>query len=318
MESQTGTRVTLDPPEASRTKVTVARMCWHGWPECYLIGNGIVEVIVVPAIGRVMQLRLAGETKGAFWGNRALDGQPCRSNSNEWINFGGDKCWPAPQSAWTKQQGRDWPPPVAFDALPMEAVAGECEVVLSSPVDPNLGIQVIRYVELDADLPVMRIRSEFRKVAGDAVRVSVWTITQMHDPERVFVALRKDSTMPRGYIRLTEAEPEDLRIAGGLLSLVRPSVHCSKIGADATSMAWVGEELAVRVDSEDGPGEYPDGGCITQVYTSPDPYPYVELETLGPLATMRAGDRIERSTVYTILPRSESDPEAEARSLFRR
>lgn len=321
MDSRIETRAALELPGAHRTRVTVTRIAWHGWPECYLIANGGVEAVVVPAIGRVMQLRVAGETDETFWEDRALNGQPRepapdRTDASEWINFGGDKCWPAPQSDWLRQQGRDWPPPAGFDSRPMEAVAGERGVVLTSSVDPAFGIQVRRQVELDAELPVMRIRTEFRKIVGDAVRVGVWTITQMREPERVFFALREESKMPGGYVRLTEAEPEGLRIEDGLLSLVRPRLHCTKIGTDATCMAWVGAASVVRIDTEDGPGEYPDGGCITQVYTNPDPLPYVELETLGPLTTMSVGDRIERTTVYRITPRSAPDPEAEARKIF--
>ena len=321
MESRTETQVTLDPPHAQATRVSVARICWHGWHDCYLIANGRVEAVVVPAIGRAMQLRLTGEADGAFWESRELDGElhataPNQADLPEWINFGGDKCWPAPQSDWLVRQGRDWPPPIAFDSSPMDAVAGEDGVVLTSPVDSAFGIQVTRHVELDAELPVMRIRTEFHKVIGDTVRVSVWTITQMNDPERVFVPLREDSKMPGGFILLIEAEPERLRIEDGLLSFVRTRLKSTKIGMDATCMAWVRRKLVVRIDAEAGPGEYPDGGCVTQVYTSPDPVPYVELETLGPLATMSAGDRIERTTTYTIMPRSTTDPEAEARKIL--
>ena len=316
MESRTGTLVTLDSPDARQIPVSVTRISYHGWPDCYLIGNGCVEAVVVPAIGRVMQLRLTGDSDGAFWENRLLDGQLHNPDPTEWINFGGDKCWPAPQSAWSQQQGRDWPPPLAFDARPVEAVAGERGVVLTSPVDPGFGIQVTRHVELDSELPVMRIRTEFRKVFGDAIRVSVWTIAQMQDPERIFMLLSEESKFQKGYLSSLESEAEDLRVDGRLLSLVRHPRERVKIGGDATSMAWVGRNLIVRIDAEAGPGEYPDGGCVTQIYTSPDPVPYVELETLGPLATVSAGDRIERTTTYTIMPRSDADPAVEAQKIL--
>ena len=316
MESRTETRAALDLLDVQQSNLAVTKIPYHGWPDCYLISNGGVEAIVVPAIGRVMQLRLAGKEDGALWENRALDGQLHKPGSHEWINFGGDKVWPAPQSAWAQQQGQDWPPPAGFDSSPMEANACERGVVLTSTIDPAFGIQVIRHVELDVELPVMRIRSEFRKVVGHAVKASVWTITQLQEPERVFVPLCKRSKMPDGFIRLTKAGPEDLRIDDCLLSLGHHRVKCTKIGTDATSMAWVGQDLVVRIDAEAGPGDYPDGGCITQVYTSPNPLSYIELETLGPLVTMSAGDRIVRTTTYTITPRSESDPEAEARNIF--
>ncbi len=63
-------------------------------------------------------------------------------------------------------------------------------------------------------------------------------------------------------------------------------------------------------------GQYPDDGCVTQVYTNPDPLAYVELETLGPLTNMRVGDRIERTTVYTVWPRTTPDAHAEALKAF--
>jgi hypothetical protein len=317
LESKTGTHLAPDLFGDKQTEIAVTRTFWHGWPGCYLIANDSVEAIVVPAIGRVMQLRLKGEIEGPLWENRALDGQQSEPASTEWINFGGDKSWPAPQTDWPLHQGREWPPPPGFDSGPVEAVAGERGVVLTSHAEPDYGIQVTRQVELDAEQPVMRIRTEFRKLLGPPVTVGVWSITQLQDPERVFIPLREESKMRGGFIRLIEAEPEGLRIEGGLLSLVRHKIEPIKIGTDASSMVWVGSAAVLRIDAEEGPGEYPDGGSVAQVYTNPDPVPYVELETQGPLATMSAGDRIERTTTYTIMARSTADAEAEARKILR-
>jgi hypothetical protein len=293
--------------------VSVERIPYHGWPNCYLISNGSVEALIVPAIGRVMQLRLAGEADGSFWENRALDGQLHDAGSSDWINFGGDKCWPAPQTVWTERQGRDWPPPAAFDARPVEAVACERGVVLTSPIDPGFGIQIVRHVELDSERPIMRIGTEYRKLAGGAVRVGIWTVTQLQEPEQVCILLAARSKFPAGYLRLLAAEPAGLKIDGRLLSFARHPRQPAKVGTDGSSLAWVGRNCVVRIDAEAGPGEYPDGGCVTEVYTNPDPLEYVELETLGPLTTMNAGDLIEQTTVYTVMPRSTPDPQAEAR-----
>jgi hypothetical protein len=297
---------------AQQTGVTVERLCYHCWPDCYLISNGLVEAAIVPAIGRVMQLRQAGEAEGPFWENRALDGQLHDGGSSDWINFGGDKCWPAPQAAWGLCQGRDWPPPEAFDARPAEAAACERGVVLTSPIDPGFGIQVVRHVELDAERPIMRIGTEYRKLVGGAVRVGIWTVTQLREPKQVCILLAARSKFPAGYQRLLAAEPAGLKIDGRLLSFARHARQRVKVGTDGSSLAWVGRNCVVRIDAEAGTGEYPDGGCVTEVYTNPNPLKYVELETLGPLTTMNAGDRIEQTTVYTVMPRSTSDPQAEA------
>src|ERR1035438_3154730 len=256
MDRHSGIPVTEVSPAAQQTGVSVERTSYHGWPGCYLISNGSVEAAIVPAIGRVMQLRLAGEADGAFWENRALDGQLHDAESNDWINFGGDKCWPAPQTVWTGHQGRDWPPPAAFDARPAEAVASERGVMVTSPIDPDFGIQVVRHVELDAGQPVMRISTEYRKLLGGAVRVGIWTVTQLQEPEQVCILLATNSKFEAGYLRLLAAEPAGLRIDGRLLSFARHPRQSVKVGTDGSNLAWVGRKCVVRIDAEAGPGEY--------------------------------------------------------------
>ena len=313
MDRHCGIPVTQISPATQRAGVSIERISYHGWSDCYLIANGRVEAVIVPAIGRVMQLRLAGDAEGTFWENRALDGQLHDAASNDWINFGGDKCWPAPQALWIEYQGRDWPPPVAFGARHVNASASECGVVVTSPIDPGFGIEVVRHVELDAMQPILRIATEYRKLSGSAVRVGIWTITQMKEPERVCVLLPAASKFAAGYVRLMSPEPADLKIDGRLLSLGRHQRQHIKVGTEGSSMAWLGRDCVVRIDAETRPGEYPDGGCVTEVYTCPDPLQYVELETLGPLTPMNPGARIEQTTVYTVTPRSTTDLEAEAR-----
>jgi hypothetical protein len=207
---------------------------------------------------------------------------------------------------------------VAFDSRPVEAVAVERGVELTSPIDPGYGIQTVRRVELDPAQPVMRIRTEYRKLSGAPVTVGIWTITQMSEPERVCIQLPEASKFAAGFSRLMPAEPAGLKIDGRLLSLTRHAQQQVKVGSDGSSMAWLGQNCVVRIDTEIGPGEYPDGGCVTEVYTNPDPLQYVELETLGPLTTMNPGDRIEQTTVYTVMPRSTPDLETEAVKAFRR
>jgi hypothetical protein len=157
---------------------------------------------------------------------------------------------------------------------------------------------------LDAEQPIMRIGTEYRKLFGSAVKVGIWTVTQMQEPKCVCMLLPEKSKFASGYVRLLATEPADLQIDGRLLSLGRHLRNQVKIGTDG------------NINAEIGRGEYPDGGCVTEVYTNPDPLKYVELETLGPLTTMEAGDRIKRTTVYTVMPRSTEDLAAEVRKAF--
>ena len=317
METDSITPKSIEAPIHSATGGSIARVSYRGWSDSYLLSNGIVEALIVPAVGRVMQFRLAGDPLGTFWENQALDGRFDCQPSNEWLNFGGDKCWPAPQSAWQRQQGRAWPPPFTFDGLPAQATVTGDAIVLTSPIDSAWGIQSVRHIELEPREPVLRILTEYRKLHGASVKTAIWTITQLREPERVCMLLDPASKFADGYIRLLDAEPADLQLEGRLLTLARHCRDYTKIGADGASLAWIGPNCIVRIDVQPAPGEFPDGGCRTEIYTNPDPLDYVELETLGPLTSMNVGDCIHRIATYTVTPRSTPDPLAEARSLFR-
>ena len=60
----------------------------------------------------------------------------------------------------------------------------------------------------------------------------------------------------------------------------------------------------------------PHSSTRTVCGANPDPAAYVELEMLGPLKKMVAGDSIKRVSTYTLLRRREADPELEVRRLL--
>lgn len=293
----------------AKSAVIVAHVTYHGWPNCYLMSNGHVEVITVPAIGRVMQFRFAGDDDGPFFENRALDGKIPDPRAEEWANFGGDKSWPAPQSQWKKIIGREWPPPSGFDAQPVDAAVIGDFVELVSPVDPHFGIRETRRIQLDRERPVLTITTTYHKVQGDPVKVGVWVITQLRDPERMFMILPRKSQFPQGYNQQMGGAPRNVEFKDGMVSLVRDPKTPVKIGSDASTLVWMDQHYVVRIESRRvAKAEYPNQGSSAEIYTNPDPLAYVELETEGPLRTMRLDDRLERTNTYTLMRRTEKDP----------
>jgi hypothetical protein len=289
---------------------------YRGWRDSYLLSNGLVEAVVVPLIGRIMQFRLCGEQYSVLWTNDALEGRMADPKSSEWMNFGGDKAWPAPQSDWDKVTPRAWPPPAGFDAIPFEAKVDQGTVILTSAIDPDYGIQVVRRIRLKPSRPAMAVATEYHKVKGAPIRLAVWVITQVHDPERIFVLLPERSSFDTRFKRLMEPTPRDLKIEGKLLSLTRDPEQCTKIGTVGSRVLWLGRDHALCIENTDAPGEYPDGGSKTEVYTNSDPMRYVEIETMGPLATLNVGDRVEQANTYTLVPRVLPDETAEAERVF--
>ena len=293
--------------------VRVSRAAHLGWTNAWMLDNGTVEVVVVPETGRVMQFQFVGETNGPFWENPQLAGRPMPEAP--WTaahgSFGGDKTWPAPQSAW------NWPPPDVFDAVPVEVRADGDTLVLTSPISPRFGIRTERRVSLAPAEPVLRIRTRIVKVSGDPVEVGVWVITQVRDPVAVFLPIPSDSRFPQGTTTNWGVPSGVMTRSGNLLRLTRDPRDSHKIGNDGTSLVWIGRDAALRIDvPRVSGGAYGDDGCSVEVYTNPDPVPYVELETLGPIRRLSSGEAMEMTNSYTLFRRVLTDEEAEARRIL--
>ena len=79
-----------------------------GWRTLNL-DNGLIKVQVAPDIGgRIIQYSL-GDFK-FFWVNdHLIDATPPESGlgpDGSWLNYGGEKLWPAPQGSWEGQPSR--------------------------------------------------------------------------------------------------------------------------------------------------------------------------------------------------------------------
>ncbi len=308
--------ITGDLPGRAPTKsVTVSRLNYRGWTNSLRLINAAAEVVVVPEVGRVMQFRLHGE-EGAFWENPALYGKAPNPTTNEWLNFGGDKTWPSQQADWPKIGKRGWPPPPAFDQMPVAAAIDGTTITLTSPVDPWFGVRTKRVLELHPTEPRLVIRTTDEKVEGTPVKAGVWIITQLKDPALVVAPLPEKSLFPAGFDKQSgENLPADFAVTNGFATMRRHPTKSSKIGTDGDSLVWVGEKTIVRIDSPRIAGTaYPDNGSSAEVYTNGgDNWKYVELEMLGPQAEMKPGDTLSQTNTYTLSRRQGSDPFTDAK-----
>lgn len=302
-------------PSHQPSDINVLRVTYHGWTNAYRIKNNTVEVMVVADVGRVMSFRFHG-SDNVFWEDRSLDGQ-MGDFSKGWINFGGDKTWPAPESEWGRYTKKGWQPPPAFDSLPVKAYVEGDDVVLTSPVDPFYGIRTVRRISLEPHAPVLRIKTSYQRAFGDASQVAIWVITQFKDPEGVFVPMAADSLFTNGCFRFNAEPWPQLQPKDGIISITRDLNTPHKMGTDADRLLWMGKDEMCLVECPRKPNrEYPDHGASAEVYTNPDPKRYVELETLGPLIMLGKGQSMESVNTYTLLRRGRGTPEQAARTVI--
>ncbi len=297
--------------ESTNTTVTVTD--YHGWTNSILLRNPQVEVVIVPAVGRIMQLRFLDQADGPFWENTGLQGtQPAANSWDTPGSFGGDKAWPSPQT-WP------WPPPRGFDSMTYTASLTNGVVTMTGPVDATFGTRVVRRISLHPTEPISRVTTTFEKVSGDASQIGVWVITQLKEAERVFLPVPNHSIFPKGYTALGDV-PAGLFVSNGLVVLSRDPKAATKIGNDAGALLWVGTNNSLLIESSRRPGAaeagYPDHGCSAEVYTNPNPTPYLELELLAPLRNLDAGNTAEAVSVYSLFRRTQPTALDEANKIL--
>ncbi len=308
---------------AAPATVVVTKRSFHGW-EALVLRNRVAEVTVVPGIGRIMQFALLGgagsdAASGPLWSHPGI-GPALGGDENGWINLGGDKAWPAPQSRWEEIAGKGWPPPKTFDASPYEGRIVGDTVELLSPVDPAYGLRVRRTIALAPDKPIVTVETSYEKLAGQPLRAGVWTITQLVSPERIFMRLPAHSTFAGGFAQRLPTRPKDLSVEGRLLSLSRDPAAKTMVVSDGDALLWLGGAAHLLIetvaDAHDPADEWPDG-AHAQIYTSSDEaLPYVELELLSPLRDLRIGQSASLRVRYTLGARTNADPTAEARRVL--
>ena len=103
--------------------------------------NEQARVVIDAAKGRIMEYALrqgANIGRNVIWTN--LDARDQKYYFGDWLNWGGDKVWPWPQSRW------NWPPPEPRGGYQLEAHDGK--VLMSGQLSDG-SFSVTREVELN-------------------------------------------------------------------------------------------------------------------------------------------------------------------------
>lgn len=302
----------IDPLSAATNRL------YHSWPTALYISNGLVEAMIVPAVGRIMQFGFFGAGElGVFYQNRELDGESPNASKMSYKFFGGDKTWPAPQSDWSAIIGQDsdWPPPTHFEVMTPYISENGAEVLMKSAVDPFYGIQVSRRIRLLPGEPRMHVTTTFEQITSITNQVSVWVVSLFNNPERIFVPVAENSIFTNGYHVMNEPPPLDLVVSNNLISFSNNTQH-SKIGSDSDRLLGLGAAVSLEVSAPRIPHVvYPDSGSSVEVFTEANRN-YVELELLGPLTQLLPGQSISLEMNYTLHERVLSDPQLEAERIF--
>jgi hypothetical protein len=294
------------PPPGTR----IERIAWGGWAEAYRISNGEAELVVVPAVSRILYYGFAGGPN-LLWQNPRVAGRP--PAEGEWANYGGSKAWIWPQDDWPARTGRGWPPPTELPATLASTatiLAGKTLRLSSSPI-PGYGMVLVREIRLEDTGTRVHSSSHLSNPGGEvSFAVAAWTVTQLPADGTLFARLLPGSRLADGYKPYTGAFAAVVREGRDLLVVERRADQGAKLGMDGDLVAWQRDDV-LYVErplgqtaqlSEFLPGER------TQIYSHPDGdkvlppgVSYIELELTSPLRTLRAGEVVTLETSFELV-----------------
>jgi len=222
--------------------------------------------------------------------------RPNSGRMGDWVNYGGDKTWPAPQG-WDGPDQWPGPPDPVLDSGPYSAVLSPDSVTMTSAPDPRTGLRFTRAVTVLDDGYRLDLRAE--NVSDRPVRWALWNVTQLPGDGSVTAGLagRREPVVP-----LIGDVPE-YTVDGELTVPSQEVVGKLGVPDSAGWVSWrrgdVSLTLSFDVDPE---AEYPDANSPLEIWLEhPQPTPLAhlgdldppghitELEVLGPLTTLAPG-----------------------------
>jgi hypothetical protein len=308
-----------------RAPLGVPPVDYQGWPAQRLT-NEFVKVQVVPALGgRVIQYQLGAHE--FLYVNPKLAGTvpppTGLAEDGAWLDYGGEKLWPAPQG-WAEDHQWPGPPDAVLDggAYRLE-LTGQHVVALTSREDPRSGIRFEKLARLHPQSSRVSFVVTMRNVSPRARRWGIWSIVQLSAARadgpgmnalRVWCPLNPQSHFPGGYRVLYGAadNPSFKADRAKRLMQVTYTYQVGKIGLDSAA-GWVatvnpasGDAFVQRFEF-DPQAEYPDGSTVEiwcngagsieaygrqiECLNDPSRNPYVlESEILSPRRELKPGE----------------------------
>ena len=240
----------------------------------------------------------------------ALDG-----TLGSWINWGGDKTWPAPQG-WSGPGEWPGPPDTVLDGGPYiaswTADRARASIEMCSPDDPRTGLRICRRVEVTQGISGYRLTSTFTNTSDREIRWAIWHVVQLPGAratpgEAADVRLGvwvSTGPVPGLSVEHLIAGTEPLKVdqTYAEVAWVPAQDVVGKVGFPAAA-GWVAHAEAGRVTAlrfaPEPAATYPDRGSRVEVWLEhplSDPLTHLgdlrprhrvaECEVLGPLQTI--------------------------------
>ena len=301
----------------------VEKIDYRGW-KVYKLSNKYNSLYITPEIGgRVIQMEF-NDSK-LFWENKSLYGvtspETGLSEKGEWLNYGGEKLWPAPQGWDNDKQWHGPPDPILDGGVYSSQIISDSIVYLKSNPDSVTGIRFEREISLIPNSTGVGINVTMTNMSDTQIRWGIWSNAQLdasyneevNEKFKVYCPLNPSSKFVRGYNVIFGLVNNPQWQTDNNMMTIHYKHHVGKVVLDSDA-GWVatvnGETGNVFVQKFKyvNSSEYPDNASVEvwtqgfgsfyawgKINTMPDDVsenPYlVECETISPFAKLLPGEK---------------------------
>jgi hypothetical protein len=279
--------------------VTIEQVEYGGWPHCFRVSNGDVELILTSDVGpRIMRFGFAGGQNlfKEFKGQIGTSGEPA------WVPRGGHRLWIAPED------------PVKSYAPDNDTVMVRVDrdvIDATQPVEGRTGIEkriTVRMADAGSGVEVVH---RLRNAGQEAYELAPWSLTMMAQggfgihgfPPRGTHPEMLVPTNPLVMWAFTDLADPRWRLSKKYLVLRQDPSNAvpQKLGSHhaKTWGAYLlnGELFVKRYDAVAPPQAHPDLGCSFETFTNAD---MLELETLGPMTLLAPGESVTHTERWSL------------------
>jgi hypothetical protein len=281
---------------------------YRGFTNAITMQNEFLRAVIVPQIGRLMELQLL-DSESPLRADPMLD-KGKSYDTNTWANYGGSWVWLAEQNKWGGAFGRGWPPPV-FDSPAADWTAsawkqsdGASFCRLQMDVGAPMHVRVTREFLLPKKSAKLQITQRIDRILESKLPVTIWNVAQVGHADEAVLPLDAGTELVALYDK--HIPPQYITACSNAVVIDPRDIDENKVGTKSTRSWIAGRKgnlvLILIAKPGETTGHFPDGGCRTEMYTNKG-LGYTEIESLSEERALAPGEAVA-NTVTLALYRS--------------
>jgi hypothetical protein len=267
--------------------VTVQKIEYKGWKNCYRVANGEVELVVTGDVGpRIIRFGFVGG-QNLF---KEYAEQAGKSGEKDFQARGGHRVWKAPEDPVAS-----WAP----DNVAVEVTTTATGLIAREPAEPLTGLQKELAVAMAPSGSEVTVTNRITNRTLLPLEYATWGLTQMATggvaitgfPPRGTHPQNLEATNPLVMWAYTDLSDKRWGFARKYLTLrqdpQQPAAQKLGLFNPHTWGAYLlNGELFLKTYQADPAAAYPDFGCSFATFTNNE---FLEVETLGPITKVPPG-----------------------------